>query len=412
MTKNNFLKNYGSSLILLSGLVVGCLLGVIFGPKIQIVKPLGDIFLNLLFIAVVPLIFFTIANSIANIESKETKMGKLFLVTIFVFILTVVIAAILTTIGVFLFPIPQPAIPLQKVNTEEVSNLGDQITSMLTVDNFYKLLSKGNMLALMIFSALMGFAIRKSGEKGQAFKAFIQSGNEVMTQFLGLIMKIAPFGLGAYMATQISTLGPQMFGIYGHALAIYHGVGIIYMLVFFSLYAFIWGGRKMIRIYWKNNIIPTITAVGTCSSIASIPINLEAAEKMGISPFIRNIVITLGGVLHKEGSSISSIIKIATVFAVLHKPYTGMDTITSAILITIIVSMVEGGVPNGGYLGEILFISVYKLPAETLTVAMAIGTLVDPFATILNVTGDTASGMLISRIMDGKRKYTDKELAN
>ncbi|PZP50547.1 MAG: sodium:proton antiporter [Pseudopedobacter saltans] len=404
MAKESFFKRFGSSLILLSGLLVGCILGLIFKEKTLVLKPIGDIFLNLLFIAVVPLIFFTVSTSIANIDRSQEKVGKLMGAMFGVFVFTIVVAAILTVIGVQLFPISSPVNTLQKVEEQKPIALGDQITSMLTVENFYNLLSKGNMLALMIFSALIGIAVSKAGEKGIAFKSFLNSGQEVMTQFLKLIMKIAPFGLGAYMATQIGVLGPQMFGTYGKALAVYHGVGIVYYIVFFSLYAFLWGGRKTIQRYWKNNIVPTITAVGTCSSIASIPVNLQAAEKMRIPAYIRNIVIPIGGVLHKEGSSISSIIKIATVFAVLHQPFSGWETLGIAIFITIIVSMVEGGVPNGGYLGEILFISVYHLPAETLTIAMAIGTLVDPFATILNVTGDTASAMLVTRVVEGKDK--------
>lgn len=405
MAKSTFLAKFGSSLILLAGLLVGCVLGLVFKEKVLVLKPIGDIFLNLLFTAVVPLIFFTISTSIANIDHSQEKVGKLMGAMVSVFVFTIVVVSILTIVGVQIFPIHSPVNSLAKAPEQAPIAIGDQVTNMLTVDNFYFLLSKGNMLALMIFSALIGVAVSKAGEKGLAFKAFLNSGQEVMTRFLQLIMKIAPFGLGAYMATQISVLGPQMFGIYGKALAVYHGVGIVYYIVFFSLYAFLWGGRKTIRRYWQNNIVPTITAVGTCSSIASIPVNLQAAEKMRIPNYIRNLVIPIGGVLHKEGSAISSIIKIATIFAVLHRPFSGLDTLSIAIFITIIVSMVEGGIPNGGYLGEILFISVYHLPAETLTIAMAIGTLVDPFATILNVTGDTASAMLVTRIVEGKKRY-------
>jgi len=402
MTQNIFFKRFGNSLILLAGLLAGCILGLVFKEKILVVKPIGDIFLNLLFITVVPLIFFTVSTSIANIDRSQKKVGKLMGAMFGVFVATIVIAAILTVVGVQLFPIQSPVNSLQNVETQAPVSIGDQVTKMLTVENFYSLLSKGNMLALMIFSALIGVAVNKAGEKALPFKAFLNSGQEVMTQFLQLIMKIAPFGLGAYMATQVGVLGSQMFGIYGKALAVYHGVGIVYYIVFFSLYAFFWGGRKTLRRYWKNNMVPTVTAVGTCSSIASIPVNLQAAEKMGIPAYIRNLIVPIGGVLHKEGSAISSIIKIATVFAVLHQPFSGWETLGIAFFITIIVSVVEGGVPNGGYLGEILFISVYHLPAETLTIAMAIGTLVDPFATILNVTGDTASAMIVTRIVEGK----------
>ncbi|MFT4203229.1 MAG: dicarboxylate/amino acid:cation symporter [Chitinophagaceae bacterium] len=404
MAKSTLLQRFGNSLVLLAGLLAGCVLGLVFKEKVWVLKPVGDIFLNLLLMAVVPLIFFTVSSSIANIDRSQNKVGRLMGAMLAVFVSTIVVAGLLTIVGVQLFPIHSPVNSLEKVQEQTPVSVGDKITQMLTVENFYNLLSKGNMLALMLFSALIGVAVSKSGEKGEAFRAFLFSGQEVMTRLLDLIMKVAPFGLGAYMATQISVLGPQMFGVYGKALAVYHGVGIVYYVLFFSIYAFCWGGRKTVRRYWKNNIEPTITAVGTCSSIASIPVNLQAAERMRIPAYIRELVIPIGGVLHKEGSAISSIIKIATVFAVIHRPFEELDTLTIAVLITIVVSMVEGGIPNGGYLGEILFISVYHLPIETLTIAMAIGTLVDPFATILNVTGDTASAMLVTRFVDGKDK--------
>jgi len=216
-------------------------------------------------------------------------------------------------------------------------------------------------------------------------------------------MKPAPIGLGAYFAYQVAVFGPSLFGTYAHTLALGYGVSIFYYLVFFSLYAFIAGGIKGIRIYWKNNILPSATAVGTCSSIATIPANLNAARAMGISDVISGITIPLGGTLHKDGSAISSILKMAVVFAMFGKSFNSPGVIIIVLGMTILVSIVEGGIPNGGYIGELLFISAYGFPPEALPPAIIIGTLIDPVATLLNATGDTVAAMLIARFNNGPR---------
>ncbi len=319
------------------------------------------------------------------------------------FLLTVVVAAIITIIGVSLFPIGEiKTNALFTAPQNGTTSLGDQITSMLTADDVYKIFSRRNMLALIIFSALTGFAVLRSGKEGEVFVKFLKGGSQVFTQILGLIMKGAPLGLGAFFAVQVGTLGSQLLNSYVRAMAVYHSVGLFDYAVLFSAYAFIAGGWKAVKRYWKNNIAPSATAVGTCSSIATIPVNLVASNKMGIPAYIGNIAIPLGATLHKDGSAISSVIKIASVFALFHKPFTGFDVLAVALLITVFVSLVEGGIPAGGYLGELLVMSVYHFPMEAFPVVMIIGTLVDPAATILNVTCDTAAGMLTARMMEGK----------
>ena len=406
-----FFKNYKSILLLLGGIIVGSILGLVFGKDVEVIKPLGDIFLNLLFTAIIPLIFFTIASSITNLEKSE-KLGKLFIIVIGVFLATVLISAVIMILSVLLFPIHQDiviaTIPLQEIH--ETSG-GSQITQLLTASDFYELLSRKSMLALIIFSFLIGFACLQSGEKGKDFSKFLNSGNEVMKQLLHLIMKTAPIGLGAYFSYQVGIFGPQLFGAYAKPLGLYYAVCVFYFVVFFSLYAYIAAGRKGVSVFWKNNITPSLTALGTCSSIATIPANLEGAEKINIPKHISNIVIPLGAPLHKDGSGMSSIIKIAVIFAMFGKDFTDPNTLLIALGITVIVSVVEGGIPNGGYIGEVLAITIYGFPMEqALPAAMIIGTLVDPIATLLNANGDLVSSMLITRISEGK-KWLSKTVA-
>jgi Na+/H+-dicarboxylate symporter len=400
----SFLKNYKSILLLLGGILTGSILGLVFGKGVEVIKPLGDIFLNLLFTAIIPLIFFTIASSVATLEKTE-KLGKLFTIVMGVFLGTILISAILMILGVLFFPIHQDFvvsnIPLENI---QAGNPGSQITQLLTANDFYELLSRKSMLALILFSFLIGFATLQSGEKGQSFKSFLKSGDEVMKQLLHIIMKTAPIGLGAYFAYQVGIFGPQLFGAYAKPLGLYYAVCAFYFVVFFSLYAFMAGGKKGLSIFWKNNITPSFTALGTCSSIATIPANLEAAEDMKIPNHISHIVIPLGAPLHKDGSSMSSIIKIAVIFAIFGKDFTEPSTLLLALGITVIVSVVEGGIPNGGYIGEVLAITVYGLPMEqALPAAMIIGTLVDPMATLLNANGDLVAAMMVARIAEGKK---------
>lgn len=390
-------QNYRNIFLLLGGIVGGTIAGLLLGPRVEVLKPLGEIFINLLFMVVIPLVCFAIASAVAGMQGVG-QLARLFRVTIIVFTITALAAAVFAVAGVYAFPLSAPGTDHQALPAlQPMADLGTQLTNLLTVNDFYKLLSRGSMLPLIIFSLLLGFASLAAGEKGRAFRDFLASGNEVMKHFLGYIMKIAPLGLGAYFAYQVGTLGPQLFGTYARAMALYYGLCVVYYAGAYSLYTWIAFGREGVRRYWKHNLVPSLTALATCSSVASIPASLEAGERMGIPAPVRNLVVPLAATLHKEGSAISSIIKIAVVFAMFHKPLSGFETLSIALGISVIVNMVEGGIPNGGYVGELLVMSVYGFPPEALAPVIIIGTLVDPIATLLNVCGQNVNAMLVTR---------------
>lgn len=411
----NLLKNYTSILLLLGGIGIGSLVGFIYGNRVESIKFIGDIFLNLLFTAIIPLVFFTIASSIANLK-KTDSLGKLFGIVSGVFLATVLISAAVMMSVMLMFPVAHDAtlsaMAQQALLDNPANNnhsAGTSITQVLTVNDFFELMARKNMLALILISLLVGFATLRAGEKGKAFASFLDSANEVMKQLLELIMKIAPLGLGAYFAYQVGVFGPQLLGVYVQPLALYYATCAAYFVIFFSLYAYLAAGRLGLKTFWKNNLTPALTAVGTCSSIATIPANLLAAEKMHIPDYVRNIVIPLGAPIHKDGSSMSSIIKLALLFAMFGKDFSAPSMIVAILGITVLVSIVEGGIPNGGYIGEVFAITAFGFPMEqALPVAMVIGTLVDPIATLLNANGDLVSSMLVTRIAEGKDWLSSK----
>ena len=406
----DILKNYSGIILLLGGIAVGSLIGIFFPDVVNHLKPLGDIFLNLLFVSVVPLVYFAVANSIASVE-KGGKFGKIIFSMIFTFLLFIIIAALFTISVVYFFP--TEALPSNSQEIMENSapeSWGDRIVSFFTVSEFTELFSRKNMLALLIFAFLTGTASQKAGAAGENFRNFLSSGYEVMKELLLLVMKAAPIGLGAYFAFQVATVGTQLFGFYAKPLGIYYAAGIVYFFLFFTIYSFLSNGKTGVKSFWTNNIYPSLTAISTCSSFATMPANLQAAAKIGIPDTIANIVIPIGSTLHKNGSSMSSIIKIYVAFLIIGKDFFDPMNLLLALGITIFVSIVAGGIPNGGYIGEMLMISVYQLPVEAIPAVMIIGTLVDPLATVLNSTGDTVAAMFVTKI-SGQKFEKPKEFA-
>ncbi|OCK53425.1 sodium:proton antiporter [Chryseobacterium sp. CBo1] len=393
------LKNYSGIILLLLGITIGSLIGIFLPEVVSYIKPLGDIFLNLLFVSVVPLVFFAVSNSIASLE-QDSKFGKILLMMSFTFLLFILIAAVFTIGAVYLFPVSSISGSSELIaEATKEENWSDRIVSFFTVGEFTELFSRKNMLALLIFAFLTGFAARKAGESGKPFRVFIVSGYEVMKELLLMIMKIAPIGLGAYFAFQVATLGPQLFGFYAKPLGLYYIAGIVYFFVFFTLYAFMANGQNGIKSFWKHATYPTLTALSTCSSFATMPSNLVAASKIGIPSQIANLVIPIGTTLHKNGSSMSSIIKIYVAFQIIGRDFFEPSNLLLALGITVFVSIVAGGIPNGGYIGEMLMISVYNLPQEAVPAVIIIGTLVDPLATVLNAVGDIVAAMFVNRFV-------------
>jgi Na+/H+-dicarboxylate symporter len=395
-----FIHNYGSILLLLLGISIGSLIGIFFPQLANNLKPIGDIFLNLLFVSVIPLVFFAISSSVANIEG-DSVLGKIIGMMSFVFILGIIVAGMTSIAFLYLFPINSP-LPIEQskniIDTVVHDSWGEKMVRFLTVSEFSSLLSRQNMLAFVIFSFLIGIATRKSGSPAVLFRDFINSGNAVMGNLLVMVMRLAPLGLGAYFAYQVGTLGPQLFGFYAKPIGLYYLFGTLYFFIVLTFFAFFAFGMNGVKLYWKNNILPSLTALSSCSSLATMPANLLAAKQIGIPDTVSSVVIPLGTTLHKHGSAIACIFKIYVALLLSGQEFFDPANLMMAIGITLLVSIVAGGIPNGGYIGEMLIISVYQMPTEVIPSIMIIATLVDPLATMLNATGDTVAAMLTTKL--------------
>lgn len=404
----NFLKTYKSVIILLAAIIIGAIVGIVFKEKAAVLSPLGDIFLNLMFIIIVPLIFLSITTSISKMKQPK-RLGKIMFTIIAMFIVTSLVAVI---VGIAV------TYPIKLVNTDdgelikaslqeesdETAEEDDQTilartVDALTVNDFSKLLSKNNIIALIVFSLLFGIAMKMAGEKAEPVEKFLDSAYEIVMKFVNITMYYAPIGLGCYFASLIGTFGSTIAVGYLKTFVVYTVVAILYYVIVYSLYALIAGGKKGVIAFWKNIIPATITSLATCSSAASIPVNSQASKNIGVSDDIAETMIPLGTSFHKDGSIIGSVFKIMFLVCL----FGTNPGIGQVIIVALIANLLVTAVPiGGGTISEMMILTMMGFPVAALPILTIIATIIDPQATLLNVIGDSSASMLAARIVDGK----------
>lgn len=400
--KSKFLKIYGFPIAVLLAIIIGSLWGSYLGEDASVFKPLGDIFLNLMFTLVVPLVFFTISSSIANMIDLK-RLGKIMGYSLIVFVITCIVAAIVMTLAVKLVdPVGSSTILIDNNVVEETISIGDQIVSTLTVNDFSEILSRNHMLPLVIFSILFGIGVSSLGESGNKLSSILDVISKALMKVVKIIMYYVPIGLCAYFMNLVGTFGVSLVEGYLRSFVLYTVVGIIYYLVFYPLYAFIAGGKLGVKQLLKNIINPTSVALATQSSLATLPTNLESAKEIGVSKDIREVSMSVGTSMNMHGSVMGAILKIAFLFSVFGREFSGVDTYLIAILIAVLSGVVMSGIPSGGLIGEMLIVSMYSFPAGAFLIISTIGIIIDAPATAINVVGNPVSAMLVSRLVEGK----------
>lgn len=415
----NILKTYKSVIILLAAIIIGAILGMALKENAAVLKPFGDIFLNLLFVTIVPLVFLSITTSISKIKQPK-RIGKIMITIIATFVVMSLISVLVGIVSTYSFKLVDTEDGAQiRASLEEDSGetsstetdekeptILDRTVSALTVTDFSKLLSKDNILPLVVFSILFGVAIKMAGEKGEAIQKTLESAYEVTLKFVQLISYYSPIGLGCYFAVLVGTYGSAIAVGYAKTFIIYTLVSIVFYIVMYSIYAFIAGGKKGLITFWKNIITPTAVALATCSSAAAIPANTEAAKKIGVSDDIAETTVPLGTSFHKDGSIIGSVFKIMFLVCLFGTNASIFQVIGVALVANLLVTAVPIG---GGTISEMMIISMMGYPVAALPILTMIATVIDAPATVLNSVGDSAASMLVARFVDGKDWMNKKE---
>jgi Na+/H+-dicarboxylate symporter len=423
MKQKSVWKNYGLLICMVVGIVGGCVIGTLFpcvkdadGNTIRagatVLAPFGKIFINLMFCIVVPLVFASISSAVANMPSRK-RAGKIMGTTLLTFVITGAIAAVIMI--VLMKAIPPVLTPWKDIaagQVDEQKTIADLIVSFFTAEDFVSLLSRKAMLPLIIFSLLFGFGVNLNGGRDSTIGKFLEDLTGCMLQVVKIVTYYAPIAFFGFFADLVATYGASIAADYGRGLAVYYPLCLIYVFTAFPLFARFGGGRGAVGVMFRHILRPAVTSLGTCSSVATIPTNLEVAEETGIPKDVSEIVLPLGATMHMDGSCFSCVLKIAFLFGVFGIPFAGIGTFVKVILVAVLSSVGMSGIPGGGYIGEFIICSIFFPNQLDLAypIAIAIGNLVDPPATMINSSGDYVVSFIVSRFVEGK-DWLQKALA-
>ena len=406
MSKTNgsksFFKTYGFLIFMISGIVAGCLVGAFapdFGGKI---KFLGTLFINMMFCVVVPMVFCSIASAIANMKSVK-RAGKIMGVTIATFLVTAAIAGILMYIVCRIFPLVDGHYTITEGEIGDTLGFGDMIVNFFTKPDFTELLSRKAILPLIVAAVIFGFGIQMNGGPETKTAKLLEDITGCIMKTVKLITYYAPIGFFGFFADLVATYGPELVADYSRTLIIYYVMSFAYMFVFFPIYAQFGGGKGGAKIMFSKLFRPAAVSFGTCSSVATIPTNMEVADETGISKDVTDIVLPMGATMHMDGSCFSCVLKIAFVLGVFGEQLT-WSRLPFIVLVAVLSSVGMSGVPGGGYIGEYIICTIF-FPTQmelAFPILVAIGNLVDPPATMINSAGDYVVSYIVSRFVEGK----------
>ena len=414
MEKKSVFKNYLLLGIMLSAMVLGAITGWIF-PLVKdadgntvsagatIFKPLGTVFINMMFCIVVPMVFASISGAVANMQSRR-RAGKIMGVTVATFVITGAIAAVIMFVLMQLFPPVLSAwteLPSEEMGS--YATMSEMIVNFFTAEDFVGLLSRRAMLPLIVFSLLFGFAVNLNGGRETLVGKFLDDLANVMMKFVQIITYYAPVAFFGFFADLVATYGSEITVSYGRALAVYYPLCFVYIFTAFPLFAWFGGGKGAVKVMFRHIAKPAIVSLGTCSSVATIPTNLEEAKSTGISKDVADMVLPLGATMHMDGSCFSCVLKIAFVMGVFGQPLT-FSQLIPVVLVAVLSSVGMSGVPGGGYIGEYIICSIF-FPRQmeiAFPILVTIGNLVDPPATMINSSGDYVVSYIVSRFVDGR----------
>lgn len=400
-SKKNFFKNYGFLISMLVGIVAGCIVGA-FWPGATALEPLGTVFINLMFCVVVPMVFCSIASAIANMNSVG-RAGKVLGSTVVTFLVTAAIASVLMYIVVRIFPLTTGSYEFVEGEVDAGLGLADMIINFFTKPDFIELWSRRAILPLIVAAILFGFGVQMAGGKDTLVAKFLSDMTACIMNVVKIITYYAPIGFFGFFAYLVATYGPELIGDYSRTLIIYYVMCFVYMLISSPIYARFGGGRGAAKVMFQHLFAPAAVSFGTCSSVATIPTNMKAAEDTGISKDVSEIVLPLGATMHMDGSAMGAIIKVAFLFGIFGLDF-GTGKAILAIIVAVFSSVAMSGIPGGGGTGDLVLCTVFfpEQLAIAYPISIALANLIDPPATMVNAAGDYVASFIVSRFVDGK----------
>ncbi len=384
-------------------IIIGVVVGLIGKDKAIALRPIGTVFVNMIFVIIVPLVFLSITTSISKINNKG-KLKNIFTKSLIVFVSTLMITGVLTIIfSLLVHPYNGLKISMEAASLEKI-NLAEKIVSMLTVNDFTLLFSKSNVLPLIVFSVIIGIAINSLTDNNKIIEG-LDNLQRIIKKYLEIIMKFAPIGITCYLAALVGEFGSTFLSNYLIIFLIYIGLGLFNIFVFHTIYIWIAGGKKLVKVYYKNLLRLITTAVSTQSSVITMPTNIEVLKEMKLDDDLIDICTPIATITNMQGNVIENTLKIFLVSSLFSISLGGPGNYILFILVAIFAGMITAGIPGGGVVSNTLVVSMLGFPAAALPILITIEWLCDAPATAFNILSDTSTLPLVDKwLKKGKEK--------
>ena len=379
---------------LLVAMVIGILLGIVFGKDINVIKPFGSVFLNLLKMAAIPLVVVNLISGISALDDPKI-FGRVGAKIMLYYCLTTVGAISLGLLVGWLFQ-PGKGFLLEgsyDAAIATIPSLGETLVGLIP-SNIFEALTSGSFDKIVVFSAFTGVAVLflKPEEKAVLTKGF-NALAALFNKMIGIIMWYAPIGICALMACTVGTYGSQLFGFLAKYLGASYSAVLIHICVYLIILKILTGYSPLAFLKKASPLI--ITALGTSSSLACVPVNLGCADDLGCPRSVSSFTVPLGSQINKDGNGIMLAITFLFAAQAINAPLS-LGMLVKALLISLILTTGAGGVPGGGIVTIAIVIDAFGLPLEVVGIVSGIFALIDMGFTMMNCLGDLVGTMVVS----------------
>lgn len=380
---------------ILIGMVLGIFAGFVLGDYAAYLKPVGNLFIQLINMIIPLLILSTMAVGITNIHDPK-KMGRLSVLTLLYYLLTTLVAVVLgIALTYFFHPGSELSLTITEVGVQAPPLTLWEVFSSIVPKNIFLALVENNVLQIIFFAVLLGMATSFAGEKGRPFMRFLESLAEVMYSLTGMIISLSPYGIFAIMAYVTGTFGFSILIPLSKFLGIlYLGFIIQVIAVFFPMVRLI--GRVSPMAFMKGMTDALLMAFTTCSSSATLPLSLTCVQNLGVSKNIASFMLPLGATINMNGTALyqaAAAIFISQAYGI---PLS-FEQVVVVVFSATLSAVGTAGIPGAGFIMLAAVVSAAGLPLEGIAILAGIDRLREMGATLLNVLGDAVCAICVAR---------------
>ena len=381
------------------GFGLGIVLGVIFGEKASIVKPLGTIFLNMIKMIVVPMVFFSITAGVAALSDIK-KLRNIGVKVVGLYAIT---SAISVCIGLIMANVTNPGLgfdmsALASDSVYEAKEMPSVLDTIINAfpSNVFVSFTQGDMLPIIVFAIFVVVALIMMGERGQKMAEGVQNLADVMYQITAIVMEFSPIGVCALLADSVGSYGLKVFGPLGKLiLTVYASDVILVFLMYVPMVALL--ARFPVGKWFKSIVKVWVVTASTTSSAGTLPVSTQVTnEDFGVSPELSSFSLPLGATINMNGGCIyyaAAIVMTAQIYGMNLTP----GALVNIIISTVLVAMGCPGVPGGAIIMTTILLTNMGLPLEIVGLIAGIFRLIDMANTTFNVTGDIVTTMVVAR---------------